>query len=114
MSVERQGGEEPADLAVVTEFYKALERGDGQAASQKIIPHKQAKGPFSAQALTSYYGSLDEPLRLVSVESLGSLAVRARYQYRKGSSRCNGEAVVSLSQTEEGLKVEKIRALSGC
>jgi hypothetical protein len=101
-------------VALVSEFYGALERGDGQAASARVIAEKQASGPFTAQALTKFYGALDEPLKLLSADEAGPMQVKVRYRYRSGRKPCNGEATVSLIHTSEGIRIERIRSASGC
>lgn len=104
----------PTAVALVSEFYKALEHGDGRAASARVIAEKQASGPFTAQALTNFYGDLDEPLRLLSADDAGPMQVKVRYRYRSGRKLCNGQAIVSLVQTSEGIRIERIRSSSGC
>lgn len=101
-------------VALVSEFYKALEQGNGRAASARVIAEKQASGPFTAQALTKFYGALDEPLKLLSADDAGPMQVKVRYRYRSGRKPCNGEATVSLVQTPEGTRIERIRSSSGC
>ncbi|MBD2745757.1 hypothetical protein IC232_03510 [Microvirga sp. BT688] len=101
-------------VGLVSEFYGALERGDGRGASARVIAEKQESGPFTAQALTKFYGSLDEPLKLLSADQAGPMQVKVRYRYRSGRKPCNGEATVSVVQTSEGIRIERIRSASGC
>jgi hypothetical protein len=103
---------DPGD--VVREFYAALGRGDGRKASSFIIPEKRVSGPFSADEMTKFYGSLAEPLRLINVASAGDNKYQASYTFRTRSKACDGAAIVSLTRRGSELLIESIRALKGC
>ncbi|GGH21784.1 hypothetical protein GCM10007036_26320 [Alsobacter metallidurans] len=99
----------------VAGFYGALGRGDGIDAAHFLIPEKRGRGPFSAQAMSRFYGGMRRPLRLEGVWQVGPSTVRARYNFvARDGSRCDGQAVISVRETAAGSQIESIRALSGC
>jgi len=98
---------------VVRAFYAALGAGNGLAAASQIVPEKRSRGPFSAGAISRFYGRLPEPLRLTSVTPEGG-AYRVTYRYSAGRSRCNGVAVVRVSNRGRRDLISSIRSLSGC
>lgn len=97
----------------VRAFYAALGSGNGAAAASQVVPEKRVKGPFSAGAISRFYGRLPEPLRLTSVTTEGN-AYRVTYRYSAGRSRCNGVAVVRLTNRGGRDLISSIRSLSGC
>jgi hypothetical protein len=97
----------------VRAFYAALCAGNGSSAASQIVPEKRSTGPFSAGAISRFYGRLAEPLRLTSVTPEGS-AYRVTYRYSAGRSRCNGVAVVRVSNRGGRDLISSIRSLSGC
>lgn len=100
--------------AVVRSFYAALGRGDGIKASALVVPEKRSSRAFSAQAISRFYGGLREPLRLTAITSVGRDKYRVGYRYSAGSSRCDGEAVVSLTSRDGRELIRSIQALNGC
>jgi len=100
--------------ATVRAFYGALRAGDGEAASARIVPEKQASGAFSPDAIARFYGQLPDPIRLTQIVALGRGAYRVSYRYSAGRSRCDGSAVVSLTRRSGRDFIRSIRALSGC
>ena len=98
---------------VVRAFYAALGAGNGAAAASQVIPEKRSRGPFSAGAISRFYGHLPEPLRLKSVTPAGG-AYRVTYRYSAGRSHCNGVAVVRLTKRDGRDLIGSIRSLSGC
>jgi hypothetical protein len=111
--------EEPADVSLaqttVEAFYLYLETGDGASAAMNVIPEKRGKGPFSAMALTDFYGDLKRPLKLLEVTQLSRNRYRARYEFetRKGKV-CNGSSVVTTKQVDGLNLVSSIKSESGC
>lgn len=99
--------------AAVRRFYAALGAGNGAAAASQVIPEKRSRGPFSAAAISRFYGHLPEPLQLTSMTPLGG-AYRVTYRYSAGRSRCNGVAVVRVTNRGGRDLISSIRSLSGC
>jgi hypothetical protein len=50
----------------VRAFYAGLADGRGDIASAMVVPQKRARGPFSADELSHFYGNLKKPIRLRS------------------------------------------------
>jgi hypothetical protein len=100
--------------AIVRGFYGALGAGNGAAASSHIIPEKRSSRAFSPEGISRFYGKLREPVRLTSVAPAGGGAYRVTYRYSTGRSRCNGTAVVSVTNRGGHQYIRSIRALSGC
>lgn len=105
----------PTPLAAVHAFYGALAQGDGTDAARYVIPAKRAAGPFSADALSKFYGSLAQPLTLVSAtqQADGSVAVQYAYAANGGRS-CAGAAVVTTEVSGSEYLISGIKALNGC
>lgn len=100
--------------ATVRAFYGALGAGNGAAAAGRIIPEKRASRAFSPKAMSRFYGGLPEPIRLTEVVALPGGAYRVSYRYSAGRSRCNGSAVVNLTNRGGREMIRSIRALNGC
>lgn len=100
--------------AIVRGFYGALGAGNGAAASSHIIPEKRSSRAFSPEGISRFYGKLREPVRLTSVVPAGGGAYRVTYRYSTGRSRCDGTAVVSVTNRGSHQYIRSIRALSGC
>jgi hypothetical protein len=100
--------------ATVRAFYGALGTANGPAASSQVIAEKRSKGAFSPGAISRFYGRLPEPIRLTSIAPLGGGSYRVTYRYSAGRSRCNGSAVVKLTNREGRNLIRSIRSLSGC
>lgn len=98
---------------VIRSFYSALRAGNGAAAASHVIPEKRSSGPFSAAAISRFYGRLPEPLRLTSLTPNGS-AYRVTYRYSAGRSHCSGVAVVHMTNRGGRDLISSIRSLSGC
>jgi hypothetical protein len=98
---------------VVRSFYAALGEGNGAAAASHVIPEKRSSGPFSAGAISRFYGRLPEPLRLTSVTPQGG-GYRVTYRYSAGRSHCSGVAVVRVTSRGGRDLISSIRSLSGC
>jgi hypothetical protein len=100
--------------ATVRAFYSALGTADGASASARVIPQKRSSGTFSPQALSRFYGSLLEPIRLNAIEPIAPGSYHVSYRYSAGRSRCAGSAVVSLTTIDGSNLIRSIRALNGC
>ena len=96
-------------------FYLALEVGDGDTASQLVIPEKRNGGPFDAEALSEFYGNLRVPLELHSVRKLEDRLYEARYTFEtKGGKFCDGLSVVTTTVRQGRNLIQKIKAPNGC
>ena len=104
-----RGGE-----ATLRAFYGALGSGNGAAASSQVIPEKRSSGPYSATAMSRFYGRLPDPIRLTSVAPVGDSRYRVTYRYSAGRSHCNGTAVVRLTNRGGRDLISSIQSLSGC
>jgi hypothetical protein len=94
-------------------FYTALAAGSGEEAAKFIVPERRV-GAFAPRAMSDYYGSLLEPLRLVSLDPSGPDRFLVRYQFRGRAGRCNGSAVVQTVTRGGSHFISSIRALDGC
>ena len=103
-----------AGEGAVRAFYDALGAGDGTTASAQIIPEKRSSRAFSPEGLSRFYGALPEPIRITEVVPLTRGAYRVSYRYSAGRSRCNGSAVVSLTNRRGRDLIRSIKALNGC
>lgn len=100
--------------ATVRAFYAALGAGNGTTASAQIVPEKRSGRTFSPEAISRFYGRLPEPIRLTGIVPLARGGYRVSYRYSAGRSRCNGSAIVSLTNRDGRDLIRSIRALSGC
>lgn len=103
----------PTGEEVVRAFYAALGAGNGPAATSHVVPEKRSSGPFSAGAISRFYGRLPEPLRLTSLTAEGN-AYRVTYRYSAGRSHCSGLAIVRVTKRGGRDLISSIRSLSGC
>ncbi|MDC7789485.1 caspase domain-containing protein [Rhodoplanes sp. TEM] len=102
-------------LDVVRSFYQALGNADGATASRLVVGEKRLSGPFNAEAITRFYSSLAEPLRIESLSPIGSDQVLVEYRYSKNRrTMCRGSAIVTVINRNGSLLIEGIKALRGC
>lgn len=113
MPPRETSGHTPSGEQAVRGFYAAIGAGNGAAAASHVIPEKRSSGPFSAGAISRFYGHLPEPLRLTSITPEGN-AYRVTYRYSAGRSRCNGVAVVRVANRGGRVLISSIRSLTGC
>lgn len=99
---------------VVRAFYYALQDGQGATASSMVVPEKRVRGPFSAAALTRFYGLLKTPLSFESISQLSNAQYFVKYKYVSGNNFCKGEAVVTTTKRQGRFLIQAIRSLSGC
>jgi hypothetical protein len=100
--------------ATVRAFYGALAAGNGAAASLQVISEKRSRGAFSPGAMSRFYGRLPERIKLTSIVPVAGGGYRVTYRYSAGRSRCNGSAVVTLTNRGGHHLIRSIRSLSGC
>jgi hypothetical protein len=106
-------GGDPQALAVVQDFYTALGSADGARASADVVPEKRS-GAYAAAALSRFYGSMSQPVRLVSATVAGdTVAVRYAYVYANGKA-CDGAANVFVTTRNGHALISTIQALNGC
>lgn len=94
----------------VVRFYEALSSGDGAAATALVIPSKRIEGPLSGHAMSTFYGSLREPLILRSVRQVDVNVVEARYFYRASRTACEGRALVTMTSARHPASIRSIAA----
>jgi hypothetical protein len=100
---------------VVVAFYRALEVGDGYQAARYVIPTKRRSGPLSGEAMSRFYGNLEQPLELLDVAELDAGRYRARYRFTtRDGARCNGSSVVTTRPAKGAQLISRIIAESGC
>jgi hypothetical protein len=113
-AIDQGSGDSPA-LDVVRQFYAALGNDDGGAASGLVVPEKRAVGAFSAASLSRFYGSMREPVRLVSASESMPGSVLARYHYAAAGGRtCDGSASITVVNRAGQSLIAGIHALNGC
>ena len=98
---------------IVRRFYEALGVGDGARAAAVVVPEKRARN-FSPEAMSRFYGSLVEPLRLVSISPREARVFVAKYEYRTSSRVCDGEAEVTVEDRSDRWYISGIKSKSGC
>lgn len=101
------------EAVAVREFYGDLEGGNGEAAALRIIPERR-RGPFAPEAMKRFYGSLVEPLRLVSLTPERRQTYLVRYQFKSQSGSCDGRARVVVTNRAGERLISSIQALDGC
>lgn len=116
VTIHHPGASAAPDTAAATvrAFYARLGRGDGTAASNLMIPEKRNAGPFSAESMTRFYGSLDEPVELTDLSTQQPGEYLVWYHYRAGHRSCDGSARVTTTQRGGIDLIDKIAALGGC
>ncbi|MFL5294950.1 MAG: hypothetical protein ACJ798_01080 [Phenylobacterium sp.] len=95
-------------------FYETLGSGQGDVASTMVVPEKRAKGPFSPESLTRFYGHLKEPIRLVRIDQSGPDTFIAHYTYATAKSVCDGQGLVTTVARSGRNYIASIKALKGC
>ena len=100
--------------ATVRTFYEALGRGRGDVANLLVAPEQRRIPAFSASAMSRFYGSLNEPIRLLEVNRSGRDAFLIHYRYIAASRVCDGRALVTIISRDEAAYIDRIKALDGC
>ncbi|RYF33858.1 MAG: hypothetical protein EOO26_06620 [Comamonadaceae bacterium] len=95
---------------IVSRFYRALAAGDGRTAAEFVIDAKRAQGPLSGGAMSTFYRSLAEPLRLQSIRQVDAQIVEARYTYRATKTRCQGRALLTMDSPAPAARIRSISA----
>ena len=106
-----QIADQPYDpLKVVIAFYQFLGLGDGSSAAALVIPEKRGIGPFNERNIGQFFGSMKEPLKVISVKLMSSDTVEVNYTYRYTKSQCIGRAVVETGYFMGYTLIKKISA----
>jgi hypothetical protein len=112
-SPDAAAGGEAQTLAVVQDFYSALGAADGARASGDVVPEKRS-GNYAAAALSRFYGSMRQPVRLISATVAGdTVAVRYAYVFANGKT-CDGTATVAVTDRNGQALISGIHTLNGC
>lgn len=83
-------------VGAVTAFYGALSSADGRSAVALVVPEKRGTGPYVEANITSFYSSLREPLKVISIERIDADHVGVKYRFvRPGGGACAGDAKVN-------------------
>jgi hypothetical protein len=102
-------------VTTVQAFYLALGAGRGEEAVRFVVPEKRRSGPFSAEAITKFYGSLVKPLTVSDVAAVSENEYRVRYTFvAPRAKRCDGEALVRTVRLRDENLIYSIKALNGC
>jgi hypothetical protein len=112
---EVHGGYDPAVTAdtpagVARSFYEALARGNGDLAASVVVPERAKSGPFSADALTTFYGSLSDPLSIDSVLGIDAKTAQVGYHWANGKKSCKTVATVHFEMRGGSLLISSINA----
>jgi hypothetical protein len=99
-----------APVEAVAKFYRALAAADGATAAALVVPAKRGRGPFRAEAISSFYGSLQEPLTVRSIRTIDRNRVEVRYRYRASRTPCEGTAIVETASVLQQTQIRSIRA----
>ena len=99
-----------ASVDAVAKFYRALSAADGAAAAALVIPAKRGRGPFQEDKISTFYGSLREPLAIRSIRALDENHVEAKYRYRATRTPCEGTAIVETESVRQQTLIRSIRA----
>jgi len=95
-------------------FYTALGDGQGADASAMVVPEKRATAAFSPSALTRFYGSLAQRIRLIDITQNNANSYVVHYRYATISRICDGRAIVTTALRGGRNFIQGIRALNGC
>jgi hypothetical protein len=102
-------------MTTVQAFFLALAAGNGDEAASFVIPDKRHVGPLSADAMTRFYGNLDEPLTLLDVVPVRQDEYRVRYTFvTRAPRRCDGVAIVRTTRANGENFISSIKAVNGC
>ena len=99
---------------VVRGFYESLSEGDGDRAVYFLSPKKRLSKNFRPEALAKYYGGMNEPIRLKSLEHIHNYEYLVSYHFLGHGVTCDGRATVYLEESSKGIFIERILAHDGC
>lgn len=99
-----------APVEAVAKFYRALAAADGATAAALVVPAKRGRGAFRAEEISTFYGSLREPLAVRSIRTIDKNRVEVRYRYRATKTPCEGTAIVETESVLQQTLIRSIRA----
>lgn len=91
-------------------FYEALSIADGDTAASLVVPEKRGLGPFNQRNMSSFYGAMNERLKVNSIRQIDSTTVEVKYTYRYTKAQCKGVAVVETEFFMGNTLIKKIKA----
>lgn len=97
-------------IDTVRTFYEALSIADGDTAASLVIPEKRGIGPFNQRNMSTFFGSMKERLKIVSLNQVDSNTVEVKYTYRYSKIQCNGTALVETKHFMGNTLINRIRA----
>lgn len=97
-------------IGAVSRFYKALSIADGNAAAAVVIPEKRGIGPFNERNIATFFGSMQVPLSVDSIQLIDRDVVQVRYSYRHTRSQCVGVATITTEYVLGNTLIKGIRA----
>jgi hypothetical protein len=97
-------------IDTVRAFYEALSIADGDTAASLVIPEKRGIGPFNQRNMSSFYGAMNERLKINSIRQIDSTSVEVKYTYRYTKTQCNGTALVDTEFFMGNTLIKKIKA----
>jgi hypothetical protein len=112
-SVESVSKERDAAATVVRGFYDSLAAGRGDRAAEFVMPERRF-GPFSAAAMTAFYGALPQRLQVISLDATGPNTFLVRYRFRSQGGLCTGRGIVSTVSRDGANYIASIQAPEGC
>lgn len=99
-----------APVEAVAKFYRALAAADGATAAALVVPAKRGRRAFRADEISTFYGSLREPLTVRSIRTIDQNRVEVRYRYRAAKTPCEGTAIVETESVLQQTLIRSIRA----
>jgi hypothetical protein len=103
------------NLSVVREFYRALGRGDGEAAADFVIPERREAGALSAVELAAFHRGLASQFALDGVDPSDGNQVIAHYRYVAKDGRvCAGYSFVRLVERGGTPLIAGVEKANGC
>jgi len=109
-----QDAEAGTAATTVRGFYYALGQGNGESASEFIVPEKRISGPYAPESISRFYGPLPEPVSLVELNPQGSSEYLVSYTYGTPTRHCQSRAIVTTTQRDGLNLIEQIHELEGC
>lgn len=97
-------------VGTVLRFYKALSIADGNAAAALVTPEKRGIGPFNETNIATFFGSMQTPLSVDSIQLIDRDVVQVRYSFRHARSQCVGVATVTTEYLLGNTLIKGIRA----
>lgn len=98
-------------VGTARQFYLALARADGSTAAALVVPEKRGRGAYSADSITSFWSTVREPLKILSIERASSDIVAVSYRFvRANGTACQGAARVNTIYLDGKTLIQGISA----